>query len=208
MLLVFYGGSLVTTYKVNFEARPSFDLFNFAKLSLSLYKKANDNQLAKYYLVSGLLHTASAFEAMINHYGNVLFQDWENETYKLGRTQTDKMLFKKVGLCGFTGDKNYQKIASYFKLRDFMMHAKSSVESSHISIIDNATEDYRVDKINSISHSKIESLTIEKLSEFIDLVEKVQWSIEDKAEYPDFHEFNELKFSECPLGVSGLRMSN
>lgn len=195
----------MTSYEINFEARPSYDFFIFANLSRDLMKRAENDELGKYYLVTGFIYTAFSFESMINHYGKVLFNDWETVINKKSRKEIDRIVFNEIGLTDFLGCNLYQNVKRCFEIRNFFSHGKTNDEIVNFSFEGNDADVHKMDRVNSVSHSKIQGLDIESLSEFIEAVEEIQYQIEDNALYPEWHPYAGQKLSECPLGFSGLR---
>ncbi|WP_017041534.1 hypothetical protein, partial [Vibrio genomosp. F10] len=192
----------MSSYEVTFEARPSHKLFMFADMSLNLAKNASNDDLRQYYLVTGIIHAAFSFESMIDYFGNALIENWECLiTKKLrGRKETDKYLFKTIGLANLSGSKKYQDLHQYFALRDFFAHSKSTYETRVVNIDDCLTEESKVDKLYSIGHSKFDEPSISTLQNFIELIGNIENEIESNALYPQTHINAGENISESPLG--------
>jgi hypothetical protein len=188
--------------KVHIESRSSVDAFLTAKRSLDLARKAKDQLEQEHHCVTGIVFCAFAIEAMINHFGQIYFDDWNESEANGGRKASHKRLFNVVGLNGYLGSSNYQKASICFKLRDFFAHGKTEQEAMTINVLGDQDELEIAWDISSIRSKGFRDISLKLLSDYVVLAEAIESDIQSVGTYPD----NEgVLLNEYPLSINGSR---
>lgn len=188
--------------QVHIESRSSVDSFLTAKRSLDLARKAKDHLEQEHHCVTGIVFCAFAIEAMINHFGQIYFDDWNETEAQGGRKASHKRLFNVVGLNGYLGSSNYQKATTCFKLRDFFAHGKTEQEVMTINVLNGQDEIEIAWDITSIRSKGFRDISLKLLSDFVVLAEAIESDIQSAGTYPDKEG---VLLNEYPLSINGSR---
>jgi hypothetical protein len=189
---------------VKFESRSAKDNFRVATTSLELARRAIEDWEIDHHCVTGITFTAFSIEAMLNHFGQIFFNDWNTE--KTHRKDSHSKLFKKVNLPDYLGLKEYQNAKKCFELRDLLAHGKTIEESIVIDFPESISGIEVVHEITSIGSKPHRDANYKVLNAFIETAKKIEKDIEENGFYPNqthLQEEDREKLSECPLSVSG-----
>ena len=193
----------ITVYS---QSRAAHTCFRTAITCQSLAFQASKEFEVKHHCKTGIIFVAFSIEAMINHFGQVMFKDeWERE--RKCRKEQHKMLFKAVNLPDYLGTRTYQLAKQCFEIRDNFAHGKTKDETLKVEISQNTSFEERVEKVVSEPTLMENVATIENLKKYIEIVQQIQDDIEDNGYYPDQEDIPEeerQKLSERPL-IMGVK---
>ena len=85
---------MMSSITVKFESRSAKDNFRVATTSYELAKRASEEWEIDHHCVTGIVFVAFSIEAMLNHFGQILFDDWDTD--RLDRKKLHKKLFGEV----------------------------------------------------------------------------------------------------------------
>ncbi len=192
---------------VDSESRAAQTCFSIATNCQGLAHLTSKESEIKHHCTTGIIFAAFSIEAMINHFGKVMFQDkWESE--RKCRKQQHKMLFEAVNLFNYLGETTYQLAKECFEIRDTFAHGKTKDETLEFTVSDDIPHQQRLVKA-ALEPTSIESVaTIENLDKYIEIAQKIQDDIQEHGYYPDQDDIPEEKrekLSEFPLNISGIR---
>jgi hypothetical protein len=193
---------------VDLESRAAYTCFVIATNCQGLAHKASEEWEFKHHCTTGIIFVAFSIEAMINHFGKVMFKNqWESE--RQSRKQQHKKLFKAVNLPdNYCGSKTYQGANECFEIRDLFAHGKTNDETLEVSVPHDISFREQVHKV-VFSPTSIERFaTIENLDKYIEIAHKIEEDIQEHGYYPDQDHIPEKereKLLECPLNVTGVR---
>ena len=193
---------------VDSESRAAHTCFSIATNCQGLAHLAPEKWEIKHHCTTGIIFVAFSIEAMINHFGKVMFKDeWENE--RRCRKAQHKMLFKAVNLPNnYCGSRIYQLATECFEIRDSFAHGKTKEETLKINVPDDISRDQLVREVVFGSTSMESVATIENLDKYIEIARKIEDDIQENGYYPNqdhFPEEERQKLLECPLSVTGVR---
>lgn len=195
---------MLSSINVKFESRSAKDNFRVATTSLELARRASEEWEIDHHCVTGITFTAFSIEAMFNHFGQILFNDWNAD--KSNRKDSHKKLFREVNLPNYLGVKEYQNAKKCFELRDLLAHGKTIEETIVIDLPDSIGGDEVVREITSIGSRPHREANYNALKAFIETAIKIEKDIQENGFYPNqthLPEEDREKLSECPLSVSG-----
>jgi len=195
---------IMKSYNVKMESRAVFDCFKIAVAAQGLARRAEESWEINYHCVTGITFTAFAIEAMLNHFGKILFIDWNN--LKTDRKESHKKLFKAVNLPNYLGRTTYQKARSCFQLRDQLAHGKTEEETLNIELPHDLQNEDVVRHITSIPIEPVREISLELLDEYISVAQQIEKDIQDNGFYPNqehLPQSSREKLLECPLSSSG-----
>ena len=191
-------------YNVKMESRAAYDCFKIAVAAQGLARRTEESWGIKYHCVTGITFTAFAIEAMLNHFGKILFSDWNN--LKIDRKESHKKLFKAVNLPSYLGSTTYQKARSCFQLRDQLAHGKTKEETINVELPRDLQNESVVRHITSIPIEPVREISLELLDEYILVAKQIEKDIQDNGFYPSqdhLPQSSREKLLECPLQSSG-----
>jgi len=187
---------------VKYENRQANECFKIATTSLGLAISEKDNYIINHHCVTGIIFTAFAIEAMINHYGNIYDDKWNNKKDK--RIILHGEVFKCANLPCYCGTSTYQKANECFNIRDYFAHGKTTNENGNLEVEEPLPSDKIINEVHSIKPEKYELINISNLREYINVARQIQKDIEEKGFYPDNKFGQKRKLCEKPLYASGI----
>jgi len=188
---------------VKYENRQANECFKIATTSLGLAISEKDNYIINHHCVTGIIFTAFAIEAMINHYGNIFDDNWNKKKGK--RKELHKLVFKHANLPNcYCGASTYQKADECFNIRDYIAHGKTTNENGNLEIEESLQSDKIIHQVLSIKPKIYKSINISNLKKYINVARIIQNDIEEKGFYPDKIYGQKRKLCERPLDVSGI----
>lgn len=188
--------------KVKYEYRISKDLFSVATTSFHMTKYGSEKNLDFHHCITGIVFCAFSIEAMINHYGRIYFDDWNEK--KGDRKNLHKMVFNKANLNDYLGTKNYQIAEKCFKSRDDIVHGKTTDEEGGVDL---NNEEKKLEDVLSTKPDYISEINIENLEKYINTARNIESDIEENGYYPDKvnpETGEKEKLMELPLSNSGV----
>ena len=187
------------------ESRSSHDCFRVATTCLELAKRSNESWEVEHHSVTGTIFVAFAIESMLNHFGQIYFDDWDEQ--KIRRKELHKKLFKLVNLPEYLGGNTYKKANSCFLIRDKLAHGKTKEENIEVTLPEEISHNDTVLHITTLATEPIRKINIQLLEEYISIAKKIETDIQENGYYPN-QEHLPLKMREklieCPLDVSGV----
>ena len=195
---------------VNTEARTATVCFSVATASCTMARRSYDDAERRHHCLVGLVFVAFAFEAMLNHYGRILFSDWaERKKQRLRRKQWHREFFRAVNLTDYLGCGPYQTVSKCFNLRDVVAHGHTVEESDDVSVDEELDHTEVAREILFAPVGPEKTATITALEESLEALKAVEEDIESHGYYPDQEgpdgEGGE-HLCECPLSVTGARI--
>ena len=194
----------MNSINVKFESRSAKDNFGVATTCLELARRASEEWEITHHCVTGITFTAFSIEAMLNHFGKIFFDDWNEK--KLDRNSAHRKLFKEVNLPRYLGSKEYQNAKKCFDIRDILAHGKTIEDEIVVDIPENAESHDVVRTITSIGSKPHRDANYKMLIAFIETARKIEKDIEENGFYPNQSHLpkkDRSKLLECPLSVSG-----
>ncbi|MFM2315371.1 MAG: hypothetical protein RLZZ04_4649 [Cyanobacteriota bacterium] len=194
---------------VDSESRAAHTCFSIATncQGLAHQAQASEEWQIKHHCITGVIFVAFSIEAMINHFGKVMFKDeWEKK--KKCRKEQHKMLFEAVNLPNYLGTRNYQVAKECFKIRDSFAHGKTNDETLELTVSGDISHKERVRQVVDLSTSMESLATIENLDKYIEIAQKIEEDIQEHGYYRDqdhIPEEERKKLLECPLSNMGIR---
>ncbi|MGL6340795.1 MAG: hypothetical protein ACRC80_16840, partial [Waterburya sp.] len=183
---------------VDSESRAAHTCFEIATNCQGLAHQASEESEIRHHCITGIIFVAFSIEAMINHFGKVMFKDeWEKE--RKDRKTQHKMLFKAVNLPCYFGTTNYQAADECFKIRDNFAHGKTKDETLKVNVPRDIPRQEQVQKVVFAPTSMESWATIKNLDKYIETAQKIQYDIQDHIP-----EKEREKLLECPLNVMGV----
>jgi len=119
------------------ESNPAFTLNQIGKIAFNRAKAGERYQQLE--IITAQLMCALTMEAVFNHLGKKLFEDWEVVERSLKPKDKLKMIAQRIGLKVDLGSRPFQLLPEIFGFRDSLVHAKYlrlSASSIHESDID------------------------------------------------------------------------
>ncbi len=124
---------------VDSESRAAYTCFSIATKCQGLAHQASEEWQIKHHCITGIIFVAFSIEAMINHFGKVMFQDeWERK--RQCRKEQHKMLFEAVNLPDYLGTKTYQLAKQCFEIRDIFAHGKTNDENLELDVSEDISQ--------------------------------------------------------------------
>ena len=193
---------------VNSESRAAYTCFSIATTCQDLADTASEEWEIRHHCTTGIIFVAFSIEAMINHFGKVIFKDeWERE--KRCRKNQHKMLFEAVNLSNYLGKRTYQIAKQCFEIRDSFAHGQTKDETLKVSVPHDISRKEKVNKV-LFAPTSMESLaTIENLDKYIKIASKIEEDIQEHGYYPDqdhIPEEERRKLLEYPLNGTGIKV--
>ncbi|EMI4304124.1 hypothetical protein V6457_004377 [Vibrio vulnificus] len=192
--------------KVKTQYRAAHDNFGIATTCLELAHRAKEEWEISHHCVAGITFTAFAIEAMLNHFGQIYFKDWNN--LKLPRKDLHKKLFKAVNLDNYLSTKTYQTAKRCFELRDELAHGKTTEDTLEVDV-NNANHAHEVvRKEVSRQTQTFREIDFSLFKQFVDVARDIETDIQNSGFYPDTENFPleyRRKLREYPLNSSGTR---
>jgi len=195
----------MSSITVKFESRSAKDNFRVATTSYELAKRASEEWEIDHHCVTGIVFVAFSIEAMLNHFGQILFDDWDTD--RLDRKKLHKKLFGEVNLPDYLGTREYQNAKKCFDLRDLLAHGKTIEETIIIKMPDDISRDEVVHAVTSIRSKSHRNTSCEVLKVFIDTARKIERDIQMNGYYPnqlDLPKEDRERLLESPLSVTGI----
>ena len=190
------------------EARTATICFSVAMASCTMARKGKDDAERRHHCLVGLVFVAFAFEAMLNHYGRILFSDWaQRRDQKLSRKQWHKEFFEAVNLPSYLGRNPYQTLSNCFELRDLVAHGHTVEESDVLSVDEEMGRDEVIKEILFAPAGPETKAIIEILEESLAALKAVEEDIENHGYYPVHGERSGTQkeyLCESPLSVTGI----
>ena len=191
--------------KVQKEARSSRDCFRIATTSLELAKRSNEDWEIEHHSVTGTIFTAFSIEAMLNHFGKIFFNDWDNQ--RIRRKELHKKLFNVVNLPDYLGSKAYEKANECFKTREKLAHGKTVEEDIDVTLPEGTSHADAVLHITTLPTEAIRNISIKLLDDYILTARKIEKDIQENGYYPNQEHLpieTREKLLESPLDASGI----
>ena len=181
---------LSNSFKEGIEIRSSCVVWNIASNSLILSRKNRD--MSFYYLATGIIFSAFSFEAMMNHYAYMLFEDWDKEEKKLKpREKKFKKILDELKLSYYYKTNDYSVIKECLKIRDEFAHGKTAFISRNLvqkSIVGDFNNNSNINK-----YLFDDVINYNTLDTYLKTINALQDSIE----------INNPGLNQYPLNVSG-----
>lgn len=197
----------MTKIKVDSESRAAHTCFTIAQNCQGLAYMTSEDWEIEHHCTTGIIFVAFSIEAMINHFGKVMFQDeWESK--RQCRKEQHKMLFKAVNLPHYLGSTNYQIAHRCFDVRDLFAHGKTNEENLELSVSPKVSPKELVREVMSLPTSMERLISIQDLDKYIETARKIEDDIQEHGYYPNQEHLPQeqrIKLSDYPLGVGGIR---
>ncbi|MEZ9342220.1 hypothetical protein AB4165_06510 [Vibrio cyclitrophicus] len=191
---------------VKIQARSACDCFKVANTSLELARRAEEDWEREHHCITGITFTAFSIEAMLNHFGKIYDENW-NEL-KMERKLLHKRLFRFVNLPNYLGSKNYQLAKRCFEMRDAFAHGKTVMESVEVDPPELINDEAIAMQMCSISSAPFRNSNFQVFESFIKAAREIERDIQKNGFYPDtvdHPQYDPQPLRECPLSVTGLR---
>lgn len=191
---------------VKLQSRSARDCFRVATTSLELARRAEEQWEIEHHSITGITFSAFSIEAMFNHFGRILFKDWNR--LKENRKKSHQRLFQAVNLPNYLGSKPYQNAKKCFELRDMLAHGKTNDETLVIELPEESDKDFIFKHMMALNSKPFREASYDLLKLFVETARIIEKDIENIGFYPEKTHGKEKaksKLSECPLGVSGIR---
>ncbi len=195
-----------SSIKVCYESRTSHDCFQIANTCFELALRSEEEWEVQHHCVTGITFSAFSIEAMINHFGNIMFPNWDKQ--RLKRKDLHKQLFESVNLPGYLGSSTYQQAAECFYLRDNLAHGKTTKARTTVDVPEKLSGDEITYRVVSIKSKPFLDLDIKMLRKYIQTAQQIESDIQDNGFYPGQEDIpldEREKLNECPLSVTGIR---
>lgn len=189
------------------ELRLAFRNYSIAQESCYLASRATEEWECRHHCWTGIIFTSFAVEAMINHYSEIVFENFDPRV-KTNRKDSHKVFFEKVNLTNYLGSTTYQTIKECFDIRDNIAHGYSSDEPFQIPIDTNIEIEKNINHVMSEPLGIENKITIQNLEKFMKAAEQIQKDIERCGYYPNQEYLpleQRLKLTECALTLGGSR---
>tara|TARA_R110001632_G_scaffold60284_2_gene146242 strand:+ start:9170 stop:9769 length:600 start_codon:yes stop_codon:yes gene_type:complete len=197
---------MLKTLKVTAQCRAAHDNFGVATTCLELAYRAKEKWEIDHHCITGITFTAFAIEAMLNHFGQIYFKDWNK--LKLPRKDLHKKLFKAANLDAYLSAKTYQQAKYCFELRDGFAHGKTIEETLDVDIHDANHPHEIVCRAVSLQTQAFRKIDYNLFKQFVNVARQIENDIQNNGFYPETEnlplEFRG-KLCECPLSSSGIR---
>lgn len=199
--------------QIQSQSRPANDFIRIVDTSLEFVRRSSEDWEKRHHCSVGVVFAAFTAEAMINHYGKVLFGSrWAEVSAPNGkhldRKDLHKTVFRKANFPkDYRGNKTYQTINSCLKIRDKFAHGKLEDEELYV---DSETVKTSSDIILHPS-SIIGDRSEEELKALADALYQLQEDFETYAEYPGQEHLPEEereRICQRPLDVTGVKTWN
>lgn len=196
----------MATTNVKMESRPAYDNFRIATNCLELARRSSEDWEVEHHSITGITFVAFSIEAMLNHYGRILCESWD-ETREC-RIKLHKRLFKAVNLPFYLGGNEYRLAKQCFNLRDLLAHGKTKNETTDLNLPDELDDRSKLAHMLEVKTEPFRCANYTLLEKFIDATRKIEKDIEEHGYYPNQEHIEESlreKLQEAPLSVSGIR---
>jgi len=196
----------MVTVSVKTESRPAFDNFRIATNCLELAGRSSEDWEVEHHSITGITFIAFSIEAMLNHYGRILIENWGE--IKKCRKQLHRLLFKAANLPSYLGTKEYQLAKKCFYLRDLLAHGKTKHETVNLTLPDGLDDRAKLAHVLNVRTEAFRCGNYKLLKMFIETARKIEKDIEEHGYYPNQDHIEEglrEKLQEAPLNVSGVR---
>lgn len=193
---------------VDSESRAAYTCFRIARNCQSLaYYMASEDWEIQHHCTTGIVFVAFSIEAMINHFGKIMFPgEWESK--RQSRKEQHRMLFKEVNLPNYLGSTNYQIAKRCFVVRDLFAHGKTRQENLELPVSQDVSFEEQLMKVMDAPTSMESLISIEYLDLYIETAEKIQDDIQEYGYYPNQEHLPQEqreKLRECPLSFTGVK---
>jgi hypothetical protein len=111
-------------YQAARESNPAFTLNQIGKIAFNRAKAGERYQQLE--IITAQLMCALTMEAVLNHLGKKLFENWEEIERRLSPKDKLKMIAERAGLEIDLGSRPFQFLPEIFGFRDNLVHAKYS----------------------------------------------------------------------------------
>lgn len=192
---------------IEMQARSACDCFQVANTSLELARRAKEDWERDHHCITGITFTAFSIEAMINHFGCIYEENW-NEL-KMGRKELHRRLFNHVNLKGYLGTTNYHNAQRCFVMRDAFAHGKTLMESAEVELSDFLDGEEAALQIATLKTASFRAPTFDLFELFIKSARQIERDIQANGFYPNTSghpNYQPQPLRECPLSVTGIRM--
>lgn len=173
--------------KVRFgtEVRSSYLCFKVVTTSHQMALWADDDFEKRHHCLVGHVFAAFTFEAMLNHYGRIIFDDWNSiSDQRTDRKSWHQKFFKKVDLPFYLGNKPYQTLRRCFFTRDALAHGHTDDEVGELCTEHTDSETELLRKVLTVPRGQEKNATVESLKSAIDALRQFQNDIEANGYYP------------------------
>lgn len=192
---------------VHVDGRTSHLCFKVAQYSHEMARTCPEETVQAHHCIVGIVFCAFAVEAMLNHYGAILVEDWDESERTIGSTkERHKFIFKKANMPGFLGTSTYQIIKECFDLRDRLAHGRSYTEMIGVEVKESDTAETLVHQVLSAPSGLQVEATVSRLEAYISAASETQRQIENNGVYPSWSNQSGQKLCEMPLSLQGMRM--
>lgn len=196
----------MVTVSVKTESRPAYDNFLIATNCLELARRSSEDWEVEHHSITGITFVAFSIEAMLNHYGRILIENWDE--IKECRKKSHKRLFKAANLPLYLSKKEYQLAKQCFELRDLLAHGKTKHEVVDLQLPDDLGDRSKLVHMLKVRTEPFRRVNYKLLKTFIETARKIEKDIEKHGYYPNQDHIEEglrKKLQEGPLNVSGVR---
>jgi hypothetical protein len=205
---MFLQGVKMVEITVDSESRAAHTCFSIATNCQGLAHQASEEWEIKHHCMTGIIFVAFSVEAMINHFGKVMFKDEWGKRESKCRKERHKTLFEAVNLTNYLGTTTYQLTKECFQIRDTFAHGKTNNETLKLNVSENISREELIYKAVSKPTSIENVATIENLDKYIEIALKIEEDIQEHGYYPDQDHIPEKereKLRECPLEATGVK---
>ncbi|MEZ8603615.1 hypothetical protein [Vibrio splendidus] len=191
---------------IEMQARSACDCFKVANTSFELARRAKEDWERDHHCITGITFTAFSIEAMINHFGSIYEDNWND--LKIERKELHKKLFDHVNLKNYLGSRNYQLAKQCFEMRDAFAHGKTLMESVEVELPEFLDDEEAALQIASLQTASFRSQNFRLFELFIKSAREIERDIQANGFYPNTlgrPNYQPQKLRECPLSVTGIR---
>ena len=158
---------------------------------------SSDPLLMKHHCLVGLVFAAFSVEAMLNHFGDKLFDVWD-ELEVLSPVSKIKVIFDRLKMSYEPGKDPIQITEKLFKFRNSVAHGKTQTTSGKTLVSADVDHDKIVTNIEEYCPTKWDDFyTVRNLKRALDAAQEICNSIESAAglESAPFHLTGVTQFS-------------
>lgn len=192
---------------VHVDGRTSHLCFNVAQYSHMMAKTCSEDTVQARHCIVGIVFCAFSVEAMLNHYGAILIDDWHKVEKRIrGTKDRHKLVFEKANIPSFLGTSEYQKIKECFDIRDRLAHGRSYTERIGVEVGESDTAEDLMNQVLSAPSGVEIDAKISRLEAYISAAKEIQTQIEKNGVYPSWSSQSGQALCEMPLDLQGMRV--
>ena len=173
--------------EIEMESRTSRLCFGAASTSFHLALTSQDETLRIHHSVTGIVFTAFAFEAMMNHYGRKALANWNTIERKGSRLENYAKVLEELRIPNVKDSPQYLTMLECNSLRDKIAHGKTTDDVVRSTINpDSLSRHDLVRAVLSEPSSLEREFTPARLSTFIDALTELEDLIEQQSGIGEF----------------------